>query len=96
MARQLFATKSIAELHELKADPTRPASGTCMEASISEGRGVVVTVLVQEGTLHVGDVISASENDEPGGAADRPWPRRSRRTTRWRSPRARERGPHTV
>ncbi|HLH29374.1 MAG TPA: translation initiation factor IF-2 [Acidimicrobiales bacterium] len=53
----LETLETIAELHELKADPTRPASGTCMEASLSEGRGVVVTVLVQEGTLHVGDVI---------------------------------------
>ena len=48
----------VAELRcELKADPTRPATGTCLEASISEGRGVVATVLVQDGTLRVGDVI---------------------------------------
>ena len=54
----LLATlETIAELHELKADPARPASGTCLEASLSEGRGVLTTVLVQEGTLHVGDVI---------------------------------------
>jgi translation initiation factor IF-2 len=54
----LLATlETIAELHELKADPDRPATGTCLEASLSEGRGVLATVLVQEGTLHVGDVI---------------------------------------
>ena len=48
----LLATLEIvAELHELKADPTRPATGTCLEASLSEGRGVVATVLVQDGTL---------------------------------------------
>ena len=48
----------VAELRcELKANPARPASGTCLEASISEGRGVVATVLVQDGTLYVGDVI---------------------------------------
>jgi translation initiation factor IF-2 len=48
----------VAELRcELKADPTRPATGTCLEASLSEGRGVVATMLVQDGTLHVGDVI---------------------------------------
>src|SRR6185312_12839598 len=48
----------VAELRcELKADPTRPATGTCLEASISEGRGVIATVLVQDGTLHVGDVL---------------------------------------
>ncbi len=49
--------EAIAELHELKADPTRPANGTCLEASLSEGRGVLATVLVQEGTLRVGDVM---------------------------------------
>jgi translation initiation factor IF-2 len=54
----LLATlETIAELHELKADPTRPATGTCLEASLSEGRGVVASVLVQDGTLRVGDVI---------------------------------------
>ena len=54
----LLATlETIAELHELKADPDRPATGTCLEASISEGRGVVATVLVREGTLRVGDVV---------------------------------------
>jgi translation initiation factor IF-2 len=54
----LLATlETIAELHELKADPSRPASGTCLEASLSEGRGVLATILVQEGTLHVGDAL---------------------------------------
>ena len=54
----LLATlETIAELHELKADPNRPATGTCLEASLSEGRGVVASVLVQDGTLRVGDVI---------------------------------------
>jgi translation initiation factor IF-2 len=54
----LLATlETIAELHELKADPTRPATGTCLEASLSEGRGVLASFLVQEGTLRVGDVI---------------------------------------
>jgi len=55
---ELLATlETIAELHELKADPTRPATGTCLEASLSEGRGVLASVLVQDGTLRVGDVI---------------------------------------
>jgi len=54
----LLATlETIAELHELKADPSRPATGTCLEASLSEGRGVVATVLVREGTLKVGEII---------------------------------------
>ncbi len=50
----------VAELRcadKLKANPSRSASGTCLESSISEGRGVVATVLVQDGTLKVGDVI---------------------------------------
>jgi translation initiation factor IF-2 len=47
----------VAELRELKANPGRPATGTCLEASISEGRGVLATILVQDGTLKVGDVI---------------------------------------
>ena len=54
----LLATlETIAELHELTADPNRPATGTCLEASLSEGRGVLASVLVQDGTLRVGDVI---------------------------------------
>ena len=48
---------SLADLHELKADPSRAATGTCLEASLSEGRGVVASVLVQQGTLKVGDVM---------------------------------------
>ncbi len=48
----------VAELRcDLRANPERPASGTCLESSISEGRGVVATVLVQDGTLKVGDVM---------------------------------------
>jgi translation initiation factor IF-2 len=54
----LLATlEVVAELHELKADPNRPATGTCLESSLSEGRGVLATVLVQDGTLEVGDVV---------------------------------------
>jgi translation initiation factor IF-2 len=53
----LTTLETIAELHELKADPTRAATGTCLESSLSEGRGVVASVLVREGTLRVGDVI---------------------------------------
>jgi translation initiation factor IF-2 len=53
----LETLETIAELHELRADPNRAAKGTCLEASLSEGRGVVASVLVQEGTLRVGEVI---------------------------------------
>lgn len=48
-----------AELLELKANPNRPASGTVIEASLDKGRGYVATVLVQNGTLHTGDVVIA-------------------------------------
>jgi translation initiation factor IF-2 len=44
-----------AELLELKADPDRPARGTVVEAELDRGMGPVATVLVQNGTLHVGD-----------------------------------------
>jgi translation initiation factor IF-2 len=47
----------IADLAELKADPNAPASGTVLESRIDRGRGPVATVLVQNGTLHVGDVF---------------------------------------
>ncbi len=47
----------VAELKELKADPTRPASGTCLEASLSEGEGVHATMLVRSGTMRKGDIV---------------------------------------
>ena len=47
----------VAELRELKANPNKPASGTCLEAKLSEEEGVNATLLVREGTLHRGDVI---------------------------------------
>ncbi len=48
---------TIAELHDYRANPSRPAYGTCLEAELHEGRGVVVKVIVQNGTLRVGDAI---------------------------------------
>ncbi|NLF30394.1 MAG: translation initiation factor IF-2 [Planctomycetes bacterium] len=48
-----------AELLELKADPTAAARGTVIEAEMDSGRGVVARVLVQDGTLRVGDVALA-------------------------------------
>jgi translation initiation factor IF-2 len=46
-----------AEVLELKANPHKPAIGTVIEAKLEKGRGPVATVLVQDGTLHVGDAI---------------------------------------
>jgi len=48
-----------AEILELKANPNRNARGLIIEAELDKGRGPVATVLVQKGTLHVGDFISA-------------------------------------
>ena len=47
----------VAELRELKANPNKSAQGTVLEAEISGSRGPVATVLVQDGTLRIGDVI---------------------------------------
>ncbi len=51
----------VAELQELKANPKRDAIGTIVEAELDKGRGPVATVLVQTGTLRVGDVIVVGE-----------------------------------
>ncbi len=45
------------QLLDLKANPSAPARGTVVEAKMDEGLGVTATVLVQDGTLHVGDVV---------------------------------------
>ena len=49
----------LAEVQELKANPNRPARGTVIEARLDRGRGPIMTVLVQNGTLHKGDIIIA-------------------------------------
>jgi len=48
-----------AEIMELKANPNRAARGTVIEARLDKGRGPIMTVLVQNGTLHQGDIIIA-------------------------------------
>ncbi|MCC7474380.1 MAG: translation initiation factor IF-2 [Pirellulales bacterium] len=48
---------TVAELHEYKANPNRPAIGTCLEAQQDAERGIVAKVLVQNGTLRVGDIV---------------------------------------
>ncbi|MBR0192798.1 MAG: translation initiation factor IF-2 [Thermoguttaceae bacterium] len=47
----------VAELQEYKANPNRAAKGVCIESQIQQGRGVIAKLLVQNGTLHTGDVI---------------------------------------
>jgi translation initiation factor IF-2 len=51
----------VADLHDLRADPHKPARGTVLEARLDRGRGPVATVLVQEGTLRVGDAVVVGE-----------------------------------
>ena len=48
---------TVAELHEFKANPDRAAVGTCLESELHEGRGVVAKLLVEKGTMKVGDVV---------------------------------------
>ncbi|GAA6397601.1 translation initiation factor IF-2 [Solibaculum mannosilyticum] len=49
----------VADMKELKANPNRAAKGAVIEARLDKGRGPVATILVQNGTLHVGDIVVA-------------------------------------
>ena len=51
----------VAEVGDLKANPDAPASGVVIEAKVDVGRGVVVTMLIERGTIRVGDAIVAGE-----------------------------------
>ena len=51
-----------AELLELKANPDREANGTVVEATLDKGRGYVATVLVQNGTLKMGDIVVSGQH----------------------------------
>ena len=51
----------LAEVEELKANPDAPASGSVIESHLDPGRGPVVTVLIQRGTLRVGDAVVAGQ-----------------------------------
>jgi len=50
------------DILELKANPDKEASGTVIEATLDKGRGYVATILVQNGTLHVGDMIVSGQH----------------------------------
>ena len=52
----------VAELEDLKANPTAPASGVVVESRLDPGRGPVVTILIQRGTLRIGDALVAGAN----------------------------------
>ncbi|MEO8582413.1 MAG: translation initiation factor IF-2 [Flavitalea sp.] len=51
-----------AEILDLKSNPDREATGTIVEATLDKGRGYVATVLVQNGTLHIGDLVVSGQN----------------------------------
>ena len=59
------------DILELKANPKRPASGTVLEAKLDRGRGAVATVLVQDGTLSVGDKLHRGAGRRQGARAHR-------------------------
>ncbi len=71
-----------AELLDLKANPDSAAEGTVVEAQLERGRGSVTTVLVQRGTLHIGDIVVAGSEwgkvraliDDRGDAVDEAGP----------------------
>ena len=72
----------VADLQDLKANPNREAYGTIIESKVEKGRGNVATVLVQTGTLKVGDIVtvgktpgaSAPFRTRPGGGSRRQGP----------------------
>ena len=53
----LEAVQLVAEILELKADSKQNASGTIIESKVDKGRGIVATILIKNGTLHIGDFI---------------------------------------
>jgi translation initiation factor IF-2 len=57
MDELLDTVLTVAELHEYQANPCRSALGTCLEAQQDTGRGVVAKMIVQNGSLHVGDIL---------------------------------------
>ncbi len=72
----------VAEMKELKANPDRAAKGTVIESKLDKGRGPVATILVQNGTLKIGDIVVAGTavgriramNDDKGKAVKKAGP----------------------
>ncbi|MDO4550916.1 MAG: translation initiation factor IF-2 [Planctomycetia bacterium] len=61
MEELLDTMLTISEIHEYKANPQKAASGMCLESSVQPGHGVVAKLLVQNGSLHPGDVVVCGE-----------------------------------
>ena len=76
---------TVAELQDYRADPDRPARGTCLESEMHEDRGVIAKFLVQSGTLRGGDIVvcgaataasrRCTTRSTPTSATRRPAPR---------------------
>lgn len=81
----------VAEIHELKANPNRPAEGVIIEGRLDKGRGPVATVLVQKGTLRIGDCLVSGLNwckvramsDDKGRRTDKVLPSTPVEITGW-------------
>ena len=69
------------EILELRANPNPSAVGTVVEAKLDRGRGSVATVLVQRGTLRVGDLRHRQRVGPCARPGQRPWPDRGQRRT---------------
>ena len=78
----------VAELEELRSNPAAEASGAVIESRLDPGRGPVVTLLVQRGTLRVGDALVAGAQLRPR-ARDARLPRRARKSAARRASRSR-------
>jgi len=57
MEELLDTLLTVADLHEYRANPQGPATGVCLEAEVQQGRGVLAKLLVQKGSLRVGDIV---------------------------------------
>ena len=58
-----YLASNLFEVLELSANPNRDAQGAVIEARLDRGRGVVATVLIQRGTLHMGDIVICGSPD---------------------------------
>ena len=52
----------VAEMQELKANPNKPATGTVLEAQLDKGRGPIASLIVRDGSLHIGDTLVCGTN----------------------------------
>ncbi|NLG33625.1 MAG: translation initiation factor IF-2, partial [Syntrophomonadaceae bacterium] len=81
----------VAEMHEIKANPNRPADGIVLEGQLDKGKGAVATVLVLKGTLKIGDSLICGNNicrvramtDDKGRRVEKAYPSMPVEITGW-------------